>query len=97
MCCIDISKAGDGWNTSNANWQKKCCMPSNGYGVIPPPSDVPDEKIPAINIQNGYLPVIYLLELLHLIYLPNNCSSQVPATAKSGGSVIHPITSILEI
>ena len=51
MCCMDISAAGDGWNTSNANWQKKCCMPSNGYGVIPPPSDVSDEKIPAINTQ----------------------------------------------
>ena len=51
MCCMDISAAGDGWNTSNANWQKKCCMPSNGYPVIPPPSDVSDEKIPAINTQ----------------------------------------------
>ena len=48
---MDISAAGDGWNTSTANWQKKCCMPSNGYGVIPPPSDVSDEKIPAINKQ----------------------------------------------
>ena len=51
MCCMDISAAGDGWNASNANWQKKCCMPSNGYPVIPPPSDVSDEKIPAINTQ----------------------------------------------
>ena len=48
---MDISAAGDGWNTTNANWEKKCCMPSNGYGVIPPPNDVSDAKIPAISKQ----------------------------------------------
>ena len=51
MCCFDISAAGDGWNASNANWEKKCCMPSNGHGVIPPPNDVSDAKIPAISKQ----------------------------------------------
>ena len=51
MCCFDISAAGDGWNTSNANWGKKCCMPSRGHGVIPPPKDVPDSKINAISRQ----------------------------------------------
>lgn len=51
MCCFDISAAGDGWNASNANWGKKCCMPSNGHGVIPPPNDVSDAKIPAISKQ----------------------------------------------
>ena len=51
MCCMDISAAGGGWNSSNANWGKKCCDPSNGYPVIPPPKDVSEEKIPAINAQ----------------------------------------------
>ena len=46
---MDISAAGDGWNSSNAYWHKKCCNPLNGYPVIPLPSDVPDERIPAIN------------------------------------------------
>ena len=67
MCCMDISAAGDGWNTSNANWQKKCCMPSNGYGVIPPPSDVPDEKIPAINTQISNMNGMTEVKLLFII------------------------------
>jgi len=44
-CCLDISGGGSGWKTGKANWDKRCCEPSNGQAVIPPPKTISDKKI----------------------------------------------------
>lgn len=50
-CCLDISGGGSGWKTGKANWSKKCCDPSNGQPVIPPPKTISDRQIKNIGKQ----------------------------------------------
>ncbi len=55
---MDISGASAGWKTGKSNWSKKCCDPSNGYAVIPPPKNLSDEKIKKVNKQIEAMPAL---------------------------------------
>jgi hypothetical protein len=57
-CCFDISGALQGWNSSKAEWGKKCCSnPDNP--VIPPPANISESDIIDLNrrVKNNFAPM----------------------------------------